>query len=42
MQTPIVTELRRTPSDTQKAWHLRQVRLVRESLLYGRVGDKKR
>jgi hypothetical protein len=33
MHNPTVTELRRAPSETQKARHLRQVRLVRESLL---------
>jgi hypothetical protein len=42
MQNPTVTELRRTPSDTQRAWHLRQVRLVRESLLRARDDDEKR
>jgi hypothetical protein len=42
MQNPTITELRPTPSDTQRAWHLRQVRLVRESLLRVCVADEKR
>jgi len=43
MQIPTVTEI--TPenfADAQRAWHLRQVRLVRESLLRGRDADSKR
>jgi hypothetical protein len=42
MHNPSVRELRPTPSDTQRARHLRQVRLVRESLLRCRDDDEKR
>jgi hypothetical protein len=43
MQKPTVTEIRPTPStDAQRAWHVRQVRLVRESLLRRPAGDVKR
>jgi hypothetical protein len=40
MQKPTVTQIR--PTDFQRELHLRQVRLVRESLLRGRAGDEKR
>jgi hypothetical protein len=42
MHNPSVTELRPTPPDTQREWHLRQVQLVRESLLRCRVDEEKR
>jgi hypothetical protein len=42
VHNPSVTELRPTPSDTQRVRHLRQVRLVRESLLRCRDDDEKR
>ena len=43
MKTPPVTEIRpENFADAQRAWHLRQVRLVRESLLLGRDADRKR
>jgi hypothetical protein len=43
MKTPTVTEIMpENLADAQRAWHLRQVRLVRESLLRGRDADPKR
>lgn len=43
MQTPTVTEIRpENFADAQRAWHLRQVRLVRESLLRGPDAGPKR
>jgi hypothetical protein len=42
MHNSTVTELRHTPSDTQRAWHLRQVQRVRESLLRVCVDDERR
>ena len=43
MQSPTVTEIsRETYVDIQRAWHRTQVRLVRESVLYGRdAGDRR-
>ena len=43
MQTPKVTEISpEAIAHTRRALHLRQVRLVRESLLRGHLAERKR